>query len=83
MQRMQFYKKSSCVCGKCGQIFDSSEEPSDNPQTIEELPAQKHARSRSRMLYGIEITEKVCPHCGSTGYTPLSLEKWAEKYLFI
>ena len=66
MQRMQSYKKSSCVCGKCGQVFD-----------------YKDARSSPRMLYGIEITEKVCPHCGSTGYTPLSLEKWAEKYLFI
>ena len=68
MKRIQFYKKSDCLCGKCGRIF--------NYQEARESPT-------TRKLYGIEIKEVGCPYCGSKGYTPMGMLGWVEKYLFI
>lgn len=67
MQRMQFYKNTTCICGHCGEIFDY-EESRSSPKT--------------RKLYNIEIKETVCPKCGNSGFTKASMQKWFDKYLF-
>lgn len=69
MQRLQYETKSiKCICGKCGRVFNS-EDARSSPN--------------KRRLYGIEIEEPACPYCGSTGFTPTSLLRWVERYLFI
>ena len=40
-----------------------------------------NARIVERLLYNIPIKEKVCPNCGSKGFTKIKDIKWFDKYL--
>jgi len=65
-KQISYFKKTTCSCGNCGKIFD-----------INDARSSPHKRK----LYGIEIEEMVCPHCGSSSFTKFSQQPWLDRFI--